>query len=144
MLSLIEVMCPHCGARGQVVVPPQGALLIGPCPHCAEMMLVFCGTALPLRKEIMESHNLSAKRDHLMGTLLEFLDERIDQVLAEMEQDAEATQIALPEQEVSAVAERAPEEPVDAAGISTSELDQFVRTALPLIDNRHYFHAIFG
>ena len=27
MLSLIEVECPHCGARGQIMIPPVGSII---------------------------------------------------------------------------------------------------------------------
>lgn len=164
MLSLVEVRCPHCGARGQVVVPPLGALLIGPCPQCDELILVFCGKALPLSREIMDGANPSEKREHLMATLFGFLDERIDEVLKEMESGGSpqaAARGTAPEEEAEdanefpgLTAEFNAADPAELAkafgeeepesDISPTEVDQFVRTALPLLDNKHYFHAIFG
>ena len=73
MLSLIEVQCPHCGARGQIMMPPVGAIIIGPCPQCNELVVVFCGHVLPLEKEIMETGEVEERREHLLHVLTDFL-----------------------------------------------------------------------
>ena len=83
MQSLIEVQCPHCGARGQIVVPPVGAIIIGPCPQCSELVVVFCGYILALDKETMESGTTDDRREHLLGVLTEFLQDRITRLLSD-------------------------------------------------------------
>ena len=83
MLQLIEVQCPHCGAKGQIMVPPIGAMIIGPCPQCKEMVVVFCGQVLPLDKDIMQGGELEERREHLMTVLTDFLRDRVGKLLSD-------------------------------------------------------------
>jgi len=81
MLSLIEVVCPHCGAHGQIVLPPVGTIIVGPCPECQGLVVVFCGHILPLDKSIMLDGTVQQKRDHLLAIFTEFLKDRIAQMI---------------------------------------------------------------
>ena len=154
MLSLIEVTCPHCGARGQIMLPPVGTIIVGPCPECQGLVVVFCGHVLALEKETMLHGTPEAKRDHMLNVLTGFLRERIGQLIGEETQGSQEP--TGPSDE----AERL-EQPVESAAqaehaggvqsgvrklppISHQEFTTFANVELKLIDNRDYFKAIFG
>lgn len=146
MLSLIEVQCPHCGARGQIMVPPVGAIIIGPCPQCNELVVVFCGHVLPLDKDTMESGSLDERREHLLGVLTEFLQERLSTLLTDGQSPIEGVvsdNFQLPEEgadeDLSGQADSDPER----GPISQSELERFTDVDLKLLDNKAYFRSVF-
>lgn len=156
MLSLIEVKCPHCGAQGQIMLPPLGAIIIGPCPECEGMVVVFCGRVLPLDKEIMTEGNIAEKRDHLMEALNRFLRERIERLFAQAATTAEKINDDRDELEhrlldeademglEHAEAERPQQGPRKLiVPISQEEFDSFINTDLSLLDNKEYFKAVF-
>ncbi len=160
MLSLIEVQCPHCGARGQIMMPPVGAIIIGPCPQCNELVVVFCGHVLPLDKQIMESGNLDERREHLLSVLMEFLQDRIGKLMSEEAEAAEAAGAESDDElddsvEAAAVGGTVPAS--NGAGalsdsqkrdgaltpITQSELERFASIDLKLLDNGAYFKSVF-
>lgn len=147
MLSLLDVQCPHCGARGQIMVPPVGAIIIGPCPQCSELVTVFCGQVLPLEKSIMESGAVEERRDHLLDALTGFLRDRIDRLIANDEGGGE-DELSEPTFETEADAEdssAAAQASSEASGpISQNEFDQFMEVDLKLLDNKSYFNSVFG
>jgi len=161
MLSLIEVQCPHCGARGQIMMPPVGAIIIGPCPQCNELVVVFCGHVLPLDKQIMESGNLDERREHLLSVLMEFLQDRIGKLMSE---EAEAANSGGSDSEAEDEADEPDAAPVGGAvpassgagalsdeqkrdgaltPITQSELERFASIDLKLLDNGAYFKSVF-
>ena len=156
MLSLIEVQCPHCGAQGQIMVPPAGAVIIGPCPECKELVVVFCGQVLALDKATMESGSIEERREHLLGVLHEFLEERIVKILdedslsASIEDDDEAYEhleysealAETPEYEMGEEEEDTAKE--SSAPISQVEMERFMDVDLKLLDNKAYFRSVFG
>jgi hypothetical protein len=133
------------------MLPPMGALIVGPCPECQGLVAVFCGRALGLDRDIMLSGSVEKKRDHLMTVLNTFLEERVNQLLKEAIHDESPK-----EQEAESVDEEDLPEPLDVRGaltapsrvisnvITQTELDDFVHVHLNLIDNTDYFKAIFG
>ena len=143
VLSLIEVKCPHCGVRGQIILPPVGAIILGPCPHCEELVVVFCGQVLPLDKAIMIESPIEKKRDHLMGVLVEFLENRIDQII----KAPGGAEDAADDLDVSEADLLRPNDvgdnSRDAPTISEDEVAQFVNVDLKLLDNGDYFKAVF-
>jgi hypothetical protein len=156
MLSLIEVQCPHCGAQGQIMVPPVGAVIIGPCPECKELVVVFCGQVLALDKEIMESGSIEERREHLLGVLHEFLEDRIVKILDEdtltsstdnqEEESYEELEYSealseTPEFEMGDEEEATKNSP---APISQVEMERFMDVDLKLLDNKAYFRSVFG
>ncbi len=143
MLSLIEVKCPHCGAHGQIMLPPVGTIIIGPCPECQGLVVVFCGHVLPLTKEIMLQGAISEKREHLVSVLTQFIRDRVELMIAEesatddtMSEDAEPTQSAAPTEEKTPHVVHAP--------ISDEEIMSFSKVELKLLDDSDYFKAIFN
>lgn len=151
MISLIEVVCPHCGARGQIMVPPIGSIVIGPCPQCHELVVVFCGKVLPLNKETMKCGSTSQKREHLLAVLMEYLEEKISQIAfdpaAEDEEDGTApdreSDRAFQEPVPMELAEAGQPAPSPKAAISQADFDHFVNVDLKLLDNKDYFKAVF-
>lgn len=147
MLSVTEVHCPHCGAKGKILLPSQGAILIGPCPNCDEMVAVFCGNGLPLEKEVMTSGSLQEKHRHLMETLTTFLDLSIRETLKQqageeggaVELEPFELRFDMPETEDAADQTTAP-----PSRISEGELQSFRDIDLKFLDNKAYFDSIFG
>ncbi len=140
MLSVIEVKCPHCGAQGKIVLPPLGAIIIGPCPECQGMVAIFCGNVLPLDKEIMLRGKVDEKREHMLEVLGLFLHERVEQMFDEKEDEAD---LLMPHPPALDAAPPTLDSPVKTP-ISQSELDSFLNTDLRLIDDKEYFKAVFG
>ena len=155
MLSLIEVKCPHCGAQGQIMLPPLGAIIVGPCPECAEVVVVFCGRVLALNKDIMAKGSVTEKKDHLLDVLGFFLEDRVDRLFSASENDDDISkslsedlgthdlegdihhkpgQIHITVQESQEIIE----------SISPEELKSFVNVDLKMLDNKDYFKSIFG
>ena len=155
MLSLIEVQCPHCGARGQIMLPPLGSIIVGPCPECHNMVMIFSGRVMKLDNRIMTEGDRSDKHEHLMAVLNTFLRDRVNKLLdneeAESktapEDDAEVThQVvnASPETEgpvVPPLGKKA--EPITGGPITPSEMDTFLNVELRLLDNKEYFKTVF-
>lgn len=156
MLSLIEVKCPHCGAQGKIMLPPLGSIIVGPCPECHEMVVVFCGKVMALDKNIMTHGSTEEKQEHLLEVLGVFLQERIERLFS-----AEAARPARSDAEEENEAEtegRLDEAPArdDTRGvalpstrgpildpITPEEIRAFVNVDLRMLDNREYFRAIF-
>lgn len=147
MLSLIEVKCPHCGAEGQIMAPPPGAVIIGPCPACKGMVVVFCGSVLALDKEIIRNGGPEERREHLLEVLGGFVEDRVDRLMEAAEAAPgdplldEATDAEEESEEQDGVVPysgKAPE------SISDAELDSFRNVDLKLLDSKAYFKAVFG
>lgn len=125
MMTLLEVKCPHCDARGQVLLPPLGAIIFGPCPECDNPIVVFLGQCLPLEKHIMESGGNRQKIDHFVQVLTDFIRAKAE------------TEIFTDEPGVQTAA--APK-----GGITTWELQQFERELPEDLDDPRRFRQIFG
>lgn len=151
MLSLIEVTCPHCAAQGQIMLPPLGAIIIGPCPECNGMVAIFCGRALPLDNDIMADGTPDERRTHVGTVLGGFLSERIDRLFSG-EESEDVLPFAGDEDPVQQDTEEAPDtglgridvfgNPQESA-ITQEELESFKNVDLRLLDNPEYFKAIF-
>jgi hypothetical protein len=139
MLSLVEITCPHCGAKGQVVLPSTGAIVLGPCPRCDEFVLVFCGRALALERAAVTEGSLEKRREYLLDVLTSFLRERLDEILGAAEV-SEAVGDDLAATEPVGFAEIAG----DGEAIDAEEFEHFVNVDLELLDDPNYFRAIFG
>ena len=152
MLSLIEVQCPHCSAKGQIVVPPVGSIIIGPCPRCTELVVVFCGQVLALDRATMEDGSLEERREHVVGVLTEFLQDRVHKLMEDQElleahalDDGEGEGLLEPEDVSAALGETVQETATEehASGISSSEMERFIQVDLKLLDNTAYFKSVF-
>ena len=168
MISVIEVQCPHCGARGTIIAPPLGSILIGPCPLCKEMVVLFSGRVMPLDKRIMLGDDIEAKHNHLLDVLHSYIDERIEEVLnsreiaafsveteseleLEKENDNESEfddefDSLMGDERYDTVFEypEVSDELLNLKPISREEVDDFVRIDLPLLAKDKYFRMFFG
>lgn len=163
MLSLIEVRCPHCGAKGQIMVPPPGAIIVAPCPECQELVVVFCGQVLALKKEMMVNSSIREKREHLLSVLTDFLRQRVVDIITDDARGGEVSPgMTRPKASPKTSPQAAPmaatpkaglseknrghyvRRGIKAAPISPEEIERFRKDDLRLMDNPDYFKAIFG
>ncbi len=173
MLSFLKVKCPHCGAEGHLVAPPAGAIVVGECPKCAEMVVLFCGEVLPLEKARMTPGSEEARR-HLMDVIARRLWGRIKQDFAEKaageppgassppgnaphfmsdgppspEPGAHAPRSERPRPEAPRAEKR---RPAPEGGrfkgrgpITREEMEHYTRVELDLLDDKEFFKATFG
>ena len=135
MLHLVSVTCPHCGAHGQIVVPPIGAIIIGPCPECEELVCIFCGKCLAIDKAIMINGTVAEQQAHLLSVLAQFVKESIDQMFSEDGPGVASNSSPSVGQQSAA---RGP--------ITATEFSDFLRIDLGIhtpLDNAEQFHRIF-
>ncbi|MFC1734500.1 hypothetical protein ACFL1X_00170 [Candidatus Hydrogenedentota bacterium] len=139
MLSAIEVKCPHCGAMGQVLLPPVGQIIIGPCPMCDELVVLLNGEILALETEIMQGGSVREKREHLMEVLTASLQKKVDEVIGADFSDPE-----VPAGTPGIRSDAAIENSSAKSPISRTEMRDFVCIDLHLIDSADYFKKFFG
>ena len=146
------------------MLPPVGAIIVGPCPECHNMVVIFAGKALALDNDIIQNGDATARRDHIMQVLIAFLEERIGKLVASEDRPGGEPPAGPTSNEMEQVAQEAgveskleppaldaeDDEPkIDPYGnrttapISRSEVDSFVRVELQLIDDKDYFKAVF-
>lgn len=143
MLSVIEIKCPHCGAVGQIIVPPLGQITIGPCPRCQELVVLFEGRVFPLDKEIMIYGTYQEKRKHLLSILTKFLKEQVHELVPdERELTGYPATKAKPRRQVKRC--KPTIRNAKAGRISRQEVADFLRIDIPLLSNREYFERCFG
>jgi phage FluMu protein Com len=143
MLSVIEVKCPHCGAVGQIIVPPLGQITIGPCPRCQELVVLFEGHVFPLDRETMIYGTTHQKRKHLCSTLTQYLKDQV----AELIPDDHALDIPPFDGEKKKRRTKKVKPSVrnlKDRGISKNEIEDFLRIDIPLLSKKEYFERFFG
>ncbi len=119
--------------------------------------MLFAGRVMPLEKEVMLGSDLDAKREHLMGVLMEYVCERVDEVLSNasvvsplVEQDEETLRemIDSSDDESDEIGHISFHPTANADStmrpISKQEVDDFLRIDLPLLAKTEYFRAFFG
>ena len=153
MLSLIEVQCPHCMARGQIMLPPLGSIIVGPCPECNKLVAIFSGKVLPLDQEVMVSEDVDTKKDHLRKVLGDFVEDRVEKLFSRMESQQELNEDGFPDSDnamyTDADESEIADQRIDIFGnppqgnISHEEVQTFVDIDLKLLDNKEYFKAVF-
>ena len=129
------------------MVPPVGAIIIGPCPQCSELVVVFCGHVLALDEEAMANGSTEDRREHLLWVLMEFLRDCISRPLSDDveplvgEPDEEAAETddghtrGIPLFDENPQAEKKP--------ISQTEFEIFRNVDLKLLDSKAYFKSVF-
>lgn len=155
MLTMIEVKCPHCGAQGQIMLPPLGSIIVGPCPECEGMVCIFSGRVLPLDTKVMTEADSETRKEHLYRVLNGFLRDRLDKLFGakeaphptepiEDQPDLLAGDDGL-DFEGARLQESAinPFENIQEAPITVEEIQSFCNVELKLIDNPEYFKAVF-
>ncbi len=129
------------------MVPPVGAIIIGPCPQCNELVVVFCGHVLALDRGIMENGSTDDRREHLLSVLTEFLHDRIAKLLSDDAEmvDGELAEGAAEEYGAPTAGDAfADEKPAsEKSPISQTEFERFTDVDLKLLDNKAYFKSVF-
>ncbi len=160
MLSMIEVKCPHCGSQGQILLPPLGSIIVGPCPECQGMLCIFSGRILPLDTEIMTQADRNTRKEHLYAVLHDFLHDRVEKLFDSMEEqshidgeqdfgDGDVDDLLADEESLRSAGTPMEESSINPFGniqeapITVEEIDSFRNVELKLIDNPEYFKAVF-
>ena len=152
MLSLIEVKCPHCAAQGQIMLPPLGAIIVGPCPECQGMDAIFSGRVLALDTELMNQGSTTEKRGHLLEVLGGFIRDRVDRLFDNQPEEAEGPEFMsgdfseshdLDEDNHTATGRIDPYGNNPSSNITVEEIESFKNVDLRLLDNKEYFKAVF-
>lgn len=144
MFPVIEVQCPFCKTTGQIMAPPLGSIVVGPCPRCSEMVLLFDGTVMPLDKEIINEGTAEEKKHHLLETIVEMVAVKVDEII---ERGGIESQPKLRGRRKSGSSRQKRVFPSvsnrDAAPISRDEVRDFINIDLHLIDSKDYFDKMF-
>lgn len=147
MFPVIEVECPYCKATGQIMTPPLGSIIVGPCPRCNEMVLLFDGSVMPLDKDIINKGTPEEKKQHLLETILDLEAGKIDDLIdsgelgskqgtqqeRRIEKEEQSGQTITP----SIDRKRAP-------AINKEDVKAFHDIYSHLIDKKNFFESVFG
>ncbi len=170
MISFITVQCPHCGVSGQILMPPAGSVIVGPCPRCGMPVVLFHGWVLPLQKEVMASADTEQIRQHVKEVLRRFIEERVDHLFDHVatkgpEGESPADDKAVPHERPPRGARQETGSASDAnavphlrafrfnvragnkreaGAITDQEFRHFVQEELERLDDSGYFRSIFG
>ncbi len=131
------------------MLPALGAIIVGPCPQCDGLVVVFSGRTLALDKETMQTGSTQEKCDHLLSVLQGFLEKRVIKLVENAESGSEESGRPFSDELIAQVES----EDVTATSISPTgeseapitqrEFDDFVNIELSLLDNSDYFKTIF-
>jgi hypothetical protein len=143
------------------MLPPAGAIIVGPCPECQGLVVVFCGQVLPLKKDIMVDGSTKEKRQHIMTVLTGFLKDRVGQIVAE-DDDVRDARDEIPPKPQHPVVNEKPATPFEqkreanaadkktcrpehlAEPIGHEDVRRFVINDLKKLDDPEQFKKIFG
>jgi len=143
MFPVIEVQCPYCKATGQIMTPPLGSIIVGPCPRCNEMVLLFDGAVMQLDKDIIAEGAPEEKKQHLLETILDMAAGKIDELLENGELGAEPTNGDSEPKKRPGRRRRPSIRNKSAPSISRDDIRDFVNIDLHLIDSKGYFDKVF-
>lgn len=149
MFNMIHVHCPHCGTHGQMVAPPLGSLILGPCPNCQEFVLIFCGKVLALDSQIIRNGSQDERRAHLMEVTMGFVDEYLGTIVDQIEKLPpsvlnEYTGESSPSFDCADYGVEDDLGRSQSKGIGEEEVARFLEKELPRIDNQEYFKEVFA
>jgi len=128
------------------MLPPVGAIVVGPCPECKGLVVVFFGQVLALDNDIMVKGSMEEQREHLMSVITPFIQERIEELVSGEAEAQDGSDRQTEPGPASAHEETAAKKGVAQGNqaISRDDLDTFLNVELKLLDNGDYFKAIFG
>ena len=146
MFPVIEVECPYCKATGQIMTPPLGSIIVGPCPRCNEMVLLFDGTVMPLDRDIIAEGTAEEKKQHLLEAIVDMAAGKIDELIDSGEIGARSAANQSADQPTASHPEHvAPSvQNADAPYISRQDVRDFKNIDLHLIDSKDYFDKVFA
>ncbi len=144
MFPVIEVQCPFCKTTGQIMAPPLGSIVVGPCPRCSEMVLLYDGTVMPLDKEIITEGTAEEKKHHLLEAIVEMVAVKVDELI---ESGGIETEPQFRGRRKGNSSKRKRISPSvtnrNADPISREEIQDFINIDLHLIDSKDYFDKMF-
>ena len=127
------------------MLPPVGAIVVGPCPECKGLVVVFFGQVLPLDNDIMFNGSTQKQRDHLMSVITPFIQDRVEELVSDEAQTQDGAGDNGPGPvspgQGTAGKKRAA---VRHRAISNDDIETFLNMELMLLDNGYYFMAFFG
>ena len=145
MFPIIEVQCPHCKATGQIMTPPLGSIIVGPCPRCDEMVLLFDGTVMAIDKDVIADGTPEEKKQHLLEAIVDMVASKVDELIetGELRTNSEHRKNRQPgptatEMVAPSIRNR------EAPHISRADIRDFINIDLHLIDSKAHFDKIFA
>jgi hypothetical protein len=127
------------------MAPPLGSLIVGPCPRCNEMVLLFNGSVMPLDKDIISDGTAEEKKQHLLEAIVDMVALKVGELvdseglgLEQAEKPAKKNRRAGKRKITPSVKKK------KAPPISHEDVRDFVDIDLHLIDSKDYFEKIFG
>lgn len=132
------------------MLPPVGAIVVGPCPECKGLVVVFFGQVLPLDNDIMFKGSMEEQREHLMSVITPFIQERVEELVSDEAQTQDGPSSQEPDDNRAEPVSRGEETAggkkavVGHRAISNDDIETFLNMELKLLDNGDYFKAIFG
>ncbi len=120
--------CPHCG-NDRIVKSkvPKDMVVVMHCPSCKELVILFRGRLVGVKRAILES----GSRDERVAHLAEVIDQFIDE-----------TSLFSPDEGETESAEAVEAGQIEP--ISDEEVHRFVRFDLKRLDDPSYFRKYFG
>jgi hypothetical protein len=145
MFPVIEVECPYCKATGQIMTPPLGSIIIGPCPRCNEMVLLFDGTVMPLDRDIIAEGTPEEKKQHLLEAIVDMAAGKIDELIDSGELGSRSADDQNTGRPTTRDTKRIRPsiQDTDAPSISRQDVRDFINIDLHLIDSKDYFDKVF-
>jgi len=140
MFPLIEVQCPFCKTTGQIMAPPMGSIVVGPCPRCDEMVLLYDGTVMSLDRDIINEGTGEEKKQHLLETIVDMVAEKVDGVI---EGGDIGPKPAREKKDVKTALIKPSVRDKSAPAISREDIRDFVNIDLHLIDSKGHFDKVF-
>lgn len=143
MFPVIEVQCPYCKATGQIMTPPLGSIIVGPCPRCNEMVLLFDGTVMPLDRDIIADGTSDEKKQHMLEAIVDMAAGKIDELIESGEIGGQTDQPSSQIRKAGSKGVRPSISDAKAPYISREDVRDFVNIDLHLIDSKDYFDKVF-
>ncbi len=147
MLSFVDVRCPHCGAKGKIVLPPLGTVLVGPCPQCKGMVALFNGTTLPLDSKIILEGTIEEKKKHISEVFSAFIEERVEEFFSPQKEENPSPELDNTVDSFKSehrVEEYSRNKTKKNRPITRDEVRKFKESEIDLLDNPEIFRKYFN
>jgi len=128
------------------MTPPLGSIIVGPCPRCNEMVLLFDGTVMPLDKDIIANGTPEEKKQHLLETIVDMAASKIDELIDSGELGNHNADERGTHRSNGPRSKRVTPsiQNKNAPYISREDVRDFKNIGLHLIDSKDYFDKVFA
>ncbi|MFO7975592.1 MAG: hypothetical protein R6V12_13255 [Candidatus Hydrogenedentota bacterium] len=140
------VTCPHCGKTRIVTTKvPRDVVVVLPCPECNELVVLFRGKAIALKREVLQHGTKEERRNHIAEIVEEFLPPELFSGEIDWDMGQGGAPFPFPERS-SGRGKRKRDEAQDEQSppITDEEAERFYRFELQRIDEPQYFKRHFG